>query len=217
MEKIDFEKIGQWLPFLISPLELEDFLANKELYPTCLPLTKKGFYLEAAVLRYRFKREKALTGEEKEVVLTSKFLAAVPNPGLALLLVTDACQPKQILEIYAERGKAQEKLGAVISLTEVDKRKKTLGKIVFSLGKEQTLEIKPEEVIRIMVGEETELALDFRLKGAKVLGKTKARISVSGGQVGIIIDSRGRPIEVGEGEEGWEKIKRWTSVFAEIQ
>ena len=255
MDIPSINEINKWLPFLVSPLEIEDFLGNRELYPVSLPLTEKGSYLAAASLRYWLKETSAETprktprnfGEsrgklkktkdtEKKLVLTSRFLAAVPNVGLALLLAVDACQPRQILEIYAEKiqesgqkrlgqrpesdqrrlGQRPEKLGTVISLTEVDKKKKTLGKVVFSLGKKQVLEIKPEEIIHILVDKDTELKLDFHLRAAKVLGKTKTRISVSGGKVGVVIDSRGRPIEPGEGEEGWEKIKRWTRVFVNV-
>lgn len=218
MEVPNIDEISRWLPFLISPLELEDFLGNRELYSASVPLTKKGFYLVAASLRHWLKETSAENTEktentDKRLVLTSRFLTAVPNAGLALLLAVDAYQPRQIFKIYAEKKKVQKKLGTVISLTNVDKKRKTLGKVVFSLGKKQVLEIKPEEIVRILVDEDTKLDLDFRLQAAKILGKTKTRISVSGGRAGVVIDSRGRPIESGEGEKGWEKIKRWTEVF----
>lgn len=217
------EEINRWLPFLIRPLDLEDFFANKGLYPLSLPVTKKGFYLEAAFLRYQLKgsntegaegAEKNLPAGRQELILTSKFLSAVPNSGLALLLATDVYQPHSILKIYAEGEKSQEQLGAVVSLTEVNKKRKILGKLVFTFGKQQkVLEIRPESMILISVDKDTELKLGFRLRGAKVLGKTRAVVSVSGGKVGIVIDSRGRPIEIEEGEVGWEKIERWTRVF----
>lgn len=218
MEVPNIDEISRWLPFLISPLELEDFLGNRELYSASVPLTKKGFYLVAASLRHWLKETSAENTEktentDKRLVLTSRFLTAVPNAGLALLLAVDAYQPRQIFKIYAEKKKVQKKLGTVVSLTNVDKKRKTLGKVVFSLGKKQVLEIKPEEIVRILVDEDTKLDLDFRLQAAKILGKTKTRISVSGGRAGVVIDSRGRPIEPGEGEKEWEKIKRWTEVF----
>lgn len=218
MEVPNIDEISRWLPFLISPLELEDFLGNRELYSASVPLTKKGFYLVAASLRHWLKETSAENTEktentDKRLVLTSRFLTAVPNAGLALLLAVDAYQPRQIFKIYAEKKKVQKKLGTVVSLTNVDKKRKTLGKVVFSLGKKQVLEIKPEEIVRILVDEDTRLDLDFRLQAAKILGKTKTRISVSGGRAGVVIDSRGRPIEPGEGEKEWEKIKRWTEVF----
>lgn len=193
-------------------------MGNRELYSASVPLTKKGFYLVAASLRHWLKETSAENTEktentDKRLVLTSRFLTAVPNAGLALLLAVDAYQPRQIFKIYAEKKKVQKKLGTVVSLTNVDKKRKTLGKVVFSLGKKQVLEIKPEEIVRILVDEDTRLDLDFRLQAAKILGKTKTRISVSGGRAGVVIDSRGRPIEPGEGEKEWEKIKRWTEVF----
>ena len=215
MEIPNPEWIACWLPFLLSPLELEDFLANKKLYPSSLPLTSEGFYLNAAFLRSQLRKTEAPQGQ---LILTDKFLSVVPNPGVGLLLAIDALQPQQTLQIFAEKkDKIQEKLGTVLSLTEVNKRKKSLGKVEFVLGEKQKVEIKPEEIIQILVDKDTQIELDFRLGGAKVLGKTKTRVSASGGKVGIVIDSRGRPIEFDKEEDKGEKIERWMRVFAEIR
>lgn len=227
------EAASDWVPFLINPLDWEDFLANQELYPRSLPLTKEGFYLHHAFGRHQLitqgrlgdeetqevdqakkKKKKADPREEKKrLILTAKFLKTVINPGLGLLLALDAYQPRGILEVYREKDKVQEKLGAVISLTEVDQKKKILGKLTFSLDKKQALEIRPGEVILLQAGKNRELTIDFRLGGAQVLGKRRAKVSVSGGQVGVVIDARGRPIEIEEGEEGWRQVKRWMKVF----
>lgn len=227
------DAVSDWVPFLINPLDWEDFLANQELYPRSLPLTKEGFYLHQAFGRCQLitqgpfqdeierkadrakkkKKKTDLGGGEKRLILTSKFLRTVINPGLGLLLALDAYQPRETLEVYWEKDKVQKKLGTVISLTRVDQKKKILGKLTFSLDKKQTLEIKPGEIILLQAGKNRELKIDFRLGGAQVLDQRRARVSVSGGQVGVVIDTRGRPIKIEEGEKGWKQVKRWMKVF----
>lgn len=232
MDVSKVEAARDWIPFLTNPLDWEDFLANRGLYPPALPLTRDGFYLHHAFCRYQLmekdlaeKVEKAEKGKKrkkkadskdrkKKLVLTSKFLKKVINPGLALLLALDVYQPEEILEVYGEEDKVQEKLGTVVSLTEVDQKKKILGKVTFTLGKKQTLEIKPEEIILLETDKTMELTMDFRLGAARVSGKRKIKIAITGGKVGIVIDARGRPIELEEGEGGWREVKRWMKVFS---
>lgn len=233
MDVSKVEAASDWIPFLINSLDWEDFLANQELYSRSLPATKEGFYLHHAFGRYQLvaqgryrdedaqetdrakkKKKKADPGEgKKRLILTTKFLKTTINPGLGLLLALDAYQPRETLEVYGEKDRVQEKLGTVISLTEVDQKKKNLGKLIFSLDKKQTLEIRPGEIILLQAGKDQELSIDFRLGGAQVLGKRRAKVLVSGGQVGVVIDARGRPIEIEEGEEGWRQVKRWMKVF----
>lgn len=234
MDVSSVEEARVWTPFLTNPLDWEDFLANKDLYPRSFPLTKEGFYLHHAFCRYQLMKQSpfleddikgaeegkrragrgGLEERRKKLILTPQFWEKTLNPGLALLLALDVYQPEGLLDVYQIKGdKVQEKLGTVISLTAVNRRKEVLGKVALSLGKSQTLELKPEEIVFLQVDRNTALEMDFRLAAAQVLGKKKARVSASGGELGVIIDARGRPIEIEEGEAGWKKIKRWMKVF----
>lgn len=233
MDVSGLDTLGRWTPFLVNPLEGDDFLANQGLYPRSLPVTKQGFYLHHAFSRYQLKKagrfwdeadsEKkgkkkkktpvSLSDKPKRLVLTAKFLKTILNPGLGLLLALDAYQPAETLEVYREKDGKEEKLATVVSLTEVDPKKKVLGKTIFNLDKKQVLEIKPGEMVVLQVDKHRELKIDFRLGAARVLGKKKNRVAVSGGKIGVVIDARGRPIEIEEGGAGWKQVKRWMKVF----
>lgn len=213
MEKIDLEKIGQWLPFLANPLELEDFLANQELYPGTIPLEEKEFWFYTVFLRAKL--EKILPKKKKIARLTlgPKILPQFPSLSLALLFILDVLQPLSLLDVFVRgRGKRERKIGTIISLTDIDWRRENLGEVFFTLGeKRQKISLKAGEISLLKLEEDKRLVLDFRLKGAKVEGRKKAKVSVAGGKVGVVIDARGRPINLGE--EDWEKVKRWTKLF----
>ena len=202
------QKWEKYLPFDINPLQLEDFFANRKIYPNTLPQTERGFWLFSLLLREKL--EKILPSEEKikRLILSSKVLSPFPTLPLFLLFLIDTLQPKSVLEVFLKEGK--KRIGTVISLEDIDWKKEEIGRFDLLLkGKKQTVRLRAGEISLLKLKEGEELTLEFYLRGAKIEGKSKTKISVLGGKVGVVIDSRGRPIRF----EDRERIKRWVEVF----
>lgn len=223
MEIVDTEKIGRWLPFLANPKEVEDFCANKFLYPTSIPATKKSLFLTLACLREEIRQQLTeATKWHKTIILTKKLLEVTPSPSLATLVALDAFEPLDLVPIVKKEDNREVYLGTVISLSSVDKKRKVVAKIVCSFGRvasdarKETVEVKipPEEITVIPTKEGQKINLTIYCGGARLLDKKRVKVEVEGGKVGVVVDSRGRPIDLTFGEEeSRKKVERWTGVF----
>jgi hypothetical protein len=229
MDRIDFEKIGRWLPFFASPAEIEEFSANKSLYPASVALTREVFYLDLACLREKIRQQFIQqVGPQKIVVLTKKLLDATFSPSLATLVALDALQPLDVTPIIKKVDGEEIRLGTAVCLSKVNKKKKIAAKIVCDFGKIASnakiapgakkkrveVEVPPEEIVVIPVKKDQKVVLTISCSGARLLGKKKSRVEAKGGEVGVVIDGRGRPINLLFGEtESQKKVERWARVF----
>src|SRR5687768_2390810 len=55
LDQIEIESLITWLKNPPSPVQLENYLANKILYPTSLPLTESDMKIDLAILREALK------------------------------------------------------------------------------------------------------------------------------------------------------------------
>lgn len=230
MESVDFEKIGRWLPFFASPLEIEDFCANKILYSKSIPATQRSLALTLAFLREKIRQQLTEGANQHEIIiLAKKLLDVTPSSSLATLVALDAFEPLDLAPIVKKEDGSEVRLGTIISFSKVDKKRKVVAKIICDLKelasdakKERPacrqagveVEIPPEEIVVIPVEKDQKINLKIICLGARLLGKKKVRVEVEGGEVGVVIDGRGRPIDLVFGEaESRKKVERWMRVF----
>lgn len=223
MQIPSFEKVGRWLPFLADPITIENFCANNALYPTQIPLDRRDLYFSLALLREKIRSElrkdegrKTLENGEETIVLTPQLIRATPNLGLATCLAIDAFEPTKICKILAETKSQEKRLGVVLSLTHVNQGRKEVAQVVLKFDKkaDEKIKIPPGEITVIPISEKQKVALFIHCGGAKILGRKSLKIKLQGGEVGIIIDSRGRPIDLAFGlAESRQKVARWMEVF----
>src|SRR5215212_1802579 len=92
--------IARWLPFPISERDLTHWLLNKMLRPQMLPVTREDLLIEHAVVREALSITLAALRDERPnapydyVLAGGGVLANAPHPGLAVLTLLDALQPR---------------------------------------------------------------------------------------------------------------------------
>jgi hypothetical protein len=126
LKQIDPELILRWLPKKITVKELEDFVANKVLFPQTIPMTSEELHLELALAReliramlpVAFPAHYDSGGNGRlplmELILASgAVLANAPRPGQAALALLDALQPVGICSLTLDTQGMAAPLGAV--------------------------------------------------------------------------------------------------------
>lgn len=160
------------------------------------------------------------------------------HPGFDTMLLLDAIQPEGITEIKADPhalipalgalsaanpdavvqildGKNLEHLGAVINVSgqpTPDKRAIKL-KVKTEDGEEFDEEVEGGKIWALPLPINHKLEIQMQLsRGLTVGGKSKLKVTVAGGAAGLIFDTRGRPLPLGEtSQERAEQLPQWLS------
>ncbi len=124
-EHVETQKILRWLPNGVSASDLQDFVANKMLFPQTVPMTSEDLQLELALARelirivlssflpaYSRDAEEVLPPVEM-ILASGAVLANVPRPGQAALVLLDALQPVGICSLALDAQGLAASLGAV--------------------------------------------------------------------------------------------------------
>ena len=202
-------------------------------------LQNAGQHLVACYPQAPVDEEQGLTAHFEPIIASGEILTAANPPGMILLMVLDGIQPSGVTTVVLDRYQILPLLGTVASslpvlpvhlletaafqnlgtaiiprspapsgelvLTvevqkeggsdfEVEITQSTLKRIVIQVNEPAVLILKPERQTDVGFG------------GPGIGG----RIKVTGGALGVVIDARGRPIELPEDEEARiALIQRW--------
>ncbi|MBC8160962.1 MAG: glutamate mutase L [Roseiflexaceae bacterium] len=101
----------RWLPFPISERELTHALLNKQLRPALIPTTREDVLTEHASAREAIALAAAALFDERPdahydfVLASGGVLAHAPHPGITLLTILDALQPRaeqRAIDVYVD-------------------------------------------------------------------------------------------------------------------
>ncbi len=217
------EEIAHWLPFEIRPSEIQNFFANKEIYPQLVPTTEREIGLEEAAARVRVRslivnRESLI--EEDYVIASGGVLSKAPNPSHAVLVLLDSLEPQGLLKIYLDTKQMLPAL-ATLAVYEEERAQKIINQDPFTfLG--TTFSVSEPVSLKIDVGlaqvQEMELELGdlavFPLDEGKIARihfetrTKKGEFKADGGPCGLVIDARGRPLQVPQSTSERQRVLR---------
>lgn len=205
LDQITPEAISSWLKSTLQTSKLENYLANRILYPQALPLTETDMQIDLAVLREALKmyvpqREKAnnilggnpfLNRTLRKILIPARFLEYAPDlKSLVWAFIDALILSRNRQDFYQDiwtivlTGDFDEIVGSVI-LPQFDS---SSGKMELSvLGK--NYKILPGGLTVIPCPKERCQITYSCLKG-KVFGKQSSAIEIYGGRLGLIIDGR---------------------------
>jgi hypothetical protein len=213
------ENIARWLPFTVKISEIQNYFANKRLYPSIIPTNEREILLEQAAARVRIiqalgTRQQAL---EDYVIASGGVLSKAPNPSDVVLMLLDSLEPQGLFNIYLDQKQLVPAL-ATLTVFEEERAQKILDQKPFIfLG--TTFSANGDILLQIDVGlsELQELGVptgqlavfpldDDQTAGVKFqTANQKGEFEARGGPVGLVIDARGRPLDVPRSEG--ERIK----------
>ncbi|TSC86887.1 MAG: Uncharacterized protein G01um10147_762 [Microgenomates group bacterium Gr01-1014_7] len=206
LDQIDINNLISWLKPAPNPIQLENYLANKILYPQSLPLTPTDMQIDLAILREALRlngpkpTEKGgpLLGDNpflnialRKILIPCRFERFVPNmPVLTWVFVDGLLLNRKKQDLF-------EDLWTVVLTDDTDE---VVGSVVTPQfgGSGDTLDMNVlGKNVRIQAGSLTVVPcpkkrceISYKFTNGKLLGKKEAALEVYGGRLGLLIDGR---------------------------
>lgn len=211
LDQISAEDIASWLKPIPQLIRLENYLANKILYPQAFPLTEHDMQIDLAILREALKINYALTDATndpkqntflgnnsflnitlRKMLIPARFLNFIPDLASLTQVFVDALLLNRKKEDWFQdlwsvvlTDSADEVVGSVLLPQFEDKN----GVINLSVrGKNYQLRCGGLMVLPCAT-DRCEIA--YKLQKGKMLGKSESAVEVAGGKLGLMIDGRG--------------------------
>jgi hypothetical protein len=228
------------LPLNIPVDDIENYIANKSLYPQLIPTTPRELAIEQALAKRIMRQivqDMAIQWVGVQtVILTGGVLAGVQNQAQAVGMLLDGLQPEGAqrclldhhqsllaiggaLSVHEQedyrlgRALLNEVLvptGSVISLPLGKERLKATAAVEVGLLTNQSVQIRPGELIQVPLGATEWGHVNMTYPGLFRQHHQAEAFAISGGQVGLVIDTRSRPIEIPAGDnERLSKLLFW--------
>lgn len=256
--KFDLERVKKWLPYETNLNILENYLANKMVYPQTIPLTNRDLALEHAfykeVIKETHEKNFFNSNNLKRIVLSGSSLRKTSSDEQAMMMAVDGLELKGISNIYVDKLGLSKLITELIKdlpveqqqllYAQIIKHQVTVvtvsgpmmkGKKVGNLVIDQDLQNKQEVVLEggalhylpITGAMKLKFSLlpGYTIFESQLNGKSKSdrnmfEVGIIGGEKGIIIDLRGRPLIPYGGEEGRKQIRLWNEsmdIYQNIQ
>lgn len=203
LDSISADAIAAWLKPVPETSRIENYLANKILYPQTVAQTEYEMQMDLAILREALKihapqNPNALLGGNpflneilRKILIPAKFLSFVPDLETLVCAFIDAfLLERKKKDFFTDlwtvvlTDDADEIAGSVIlpDFTESQGvvRLTTQGKNYQVLQGTLTVVPCPRERCEIF----------YRIQKGKILGKEESALEVSGGRLGLVIDGR---------------------------
>lgn len=202
LDNINAESLVYWLKPVPNLKQIENYLANKILYPQTVAQTEFEMQMDLSILRETLrmsapKGNNAMLGGNpfinptlRKILLPAEFLYFVPDLATLTAVFIDALlrdRPKQ--DFF-------EDLWTIILTDNTDE---IVGSVLFPRFKEGGLmqiyllgkkyEIKPG-VFNIFACSREHCEVSYKIQQGSFLGKNDSAVEVAGGRLGLIIDGR---------------------------
>lgn len=208
LDQISPEAIASWLSSAPQLPALENYLANKILYPQALPLTEQDMQIDLAILREALKLNgpkqsgpsNALLGGNpflnftlRKILIPAEFLNFVPDLSSLVGVFIDALLLNRRKEDWFQdlwtivlTGDIDEVAGSII-MPQFDGSSGVMDLEIF--GKKY--QIRSGNLMVIPCPKDR-CEISYKLQKGKILGKQESAIEVYGGKLGIVVDGRSR-------------------------
>lgn len=197
LDKISAEAIALWLKPIPQLDFIDNYLANKILYPQTIPQTERDMQLDLAILREALKLNSPKSRENpflntdlRKLFIPVKFLNFVPDLASLTWAFIDA--------LFLGRHKKDwfDDLWTVVTTDDVDE---VVGSVILPQldnGGSMNLRLmdKNYEVkkgsLSIIPCPKARCEIAYKLQGGKILNKTENAVEVYGGKLGLVVDGR---------------------------
>ena len=205
LDQIPVEFILRWIKPAPQQVQLENYLANKILYPHSLPLTPYEMQIDLAILREAL-RSNYPKGDDKDVLLGNnaflninlrkilipeKFLNFIPDiQTLVWVFIDGLLSDKNRTDVFEDlwtvalTDDVDEIVGSVL-MPRIDSNTAQINLSVMG----QNYQVKAGSLMVIPCSN-SRCQIAYSLKGGKALGKAEGSLEVYGGKLGLVVDVR---------------------------
>lgn len=116
--------VARWVPFDVTDADLSDYLYQKSLFPSMIPMTRESLAMEQAAARQMlrlaaqrfFDRYPSSEMSFERIFISGAALAQAATPAQALLMVLDGLQPVGVNVMMLDPHGLSQALGAVAAV-----------------------------------------------------------------------------------------------------
>jgi molybdopterin-binding protein len=209
--RASLDNVRRWLPWPIDAPALLERVFNRP--RAGAPTTEAAVLLEMALAREAIAhalRDVADAGLDVAAIrsapamLITGRVASLPKPGQSLLVLVDGLEPSAVSTVFREPDEGHaERIGMVVS---VIARRSAKIRITRASGR-SVAHVAPGSFGLVAIGDDVDVALN----GAGVRGHGRS------GELGVLIDARGRPLAVPERDgERIPTVTRWHAALQAI-
>lgn len=198
LDAIPAEAIASWLKPVPQLESLENYLANKILYPESVPQTERDIQIDLAILREALRINIPKTGENpfldttlRKLLIPAKFLNFVPDLASLTWVFIDA--------LFLGRNKKDwfQDLWTIVLTDDIDEVVGSIllpqfdgdGGVVNLRLMNKIYEVKKGS-LSIIPCPKARCEIAYKLQRGKILNKAEDAIEVYGGKLGLIVDGR---------------------------
>lgn len=207
LDQITPENIAKWLKVMPSSIQLENYLANRILYPQTIPMTDADMMIDLAILReaLRINEPKIdtkftndLLGDNpfknttlRKILIPEKFLSFVPNlTTLTWVFVDGLLSERQKKDFFEDlwtvilQGESDEIVGSII----LPQFRNPSGMMELKIeGKKYN--VKSGSLV-VLPCPKDRCEIFYKFNQGKALGKNENAVEIYGGRLGLMIDGR---------------------------
>ncbi len=206
LDQIPLNSISRWLSPVPTNIQLENFIANRILYPQTVSQTPYEVQIDLAILREAVRLNGPRATDEKDpllgnnaflnlnlrkIMIPAGFERYVPDVQTLAVIFVDA------LLVDRPRSDVFEDLWTIVLNDDMDE---SLGSVLLPrLSSNQaemdfniegrSFRVKPGSFMVVPCATER-CKIAYKLKDAKALGQSEGALEIYGGRVGLIVDAR---------------------------
>ncbi|MEW6716888.1 MAG: glutamate mutase L [Chloroflexota bacterium] len=242
LSNTSLENIYRWLLFPVPKESLKDYIYNKSLYPSSVPVTREDLAIEQALVREELRlatnalllrlpgtivhSTDGLMPWFEPIIVRGAPFSQAPTYGQAMLMLLDGLQPTGVTTFVLDQNDLSPVLGAAAEVSSVlsiqvleSNAFLNLGTVISPVfkaregvpvlglrlvdeetGRTSSVEIEAGELKAIPIPSGQVVRVELRPLHSANLGFGKpasgGELRVIGGLLGLVIDARGRPLEL---------------------
>lgn len=194
LETIPIEDIARWIKPVPNSIALEDFVANRILYPQALALNSQDMNIDMAILREGLAHSRIFFDEKThKIIIPESFTTRAPSLAKLTWVFIDAYlmgwvskNPGQnIFTVLLRSDDRDQSIGSII-LPEFGNSK---GIVDLSINNKK-FQVKQGGLTAIPC-DLNHCIVNYKVTEGNILGVSQGAIQVAGGQLGVIVDGRG--------------------------
>ncbi len=206
LNEISVDSLIPWLKNPHNTVQLEDYLANKILYPTTVPVTEFGMKIDLAILREALRMNSPKSDDMggsllrnnpflnitlRKIIIPERFLGYVPDLTSVAWAFVDG------LLLNRRKGNWFEDIWTVVLVGNIDEIVGTVLLPQFGDTTDNLILTLPGKDYKIKAGSlalvpcpASKYQIAYKFTSGKILGKNLNVLEVYGGKLGLMIDGR---------------------------
>lgn len=183
LDQIPISDIADWLNPRPDIKFLDNYIANRIIYPQITAISQAELDIDLAILREALKRNPIFFKKaQKKILIPEEFLSRLPDLNKLAWAFIDAYTPDEQM-VFTMVGKGGDEVLGTYLRAEFPQES---GYIELEI-QDQSFRIKPGLTF---IPCQNHCHINFKSSNGKILGKSELTIEVFGGRLGLAIDGR---------------------------